>query len=759
MKNVLFVAMVLAAGAFAFHGNYDWQSFGGQPGDECTIDLLESNADYMVVSVSVPGFWLGNSVAGGTTWDSIELPGFFSQSNVGLPEVPGVAQMFALPFGTEAVVSIENVEYTTFSGINLVPVQTPEVDMPHNPFPFRQSDAVYNTNSFFPSQWAEAVSPGTWGGISTDKLVANAFRYNPATSELRVATTLTVRVDFTGTPGTLAFPSTESVRSGAEASLINYSLVQTDASVVTDAEAATFVFVTTNANLSAITPLVEFYQSIGYKTSVETFASSATPYEIKAAITDHYDTGVTRFALIAGDYAALPSYNYGGFVGDYWYACLVGTDLTPEIAVGRLTGNATQITNQVNKIISGYYQYDFTDTNTTGIIPSTSVLAAHQQDYPGKYTECCNQVAAFNYTTNMSFYKVYPPEGGTAAMVSDRINDGIGSAGYRGHGDEPGWTWSPGWTKTNIQALTNTFMPPVWNIACCCGKYQTSAECLAESWAWDDNGASGNLAANNPSYTTPNHTYMKEIYKNLYNEGVYCVGEAINEATVATITAHGSSGETNAKMYIWFGDPAMEIFTNDTANPTNLSISSNPGMVNPGSQTITMTVTSQGSPVSGATVALSDGIDGIETITFYETAVTNSSGQVTFTVTVPSGATTLYTGARKHNYGPVSTKIDVYPTSVEDTAAGVETVVLGVAVAANPVAGSAALNFSTPVTGNAIVQVFDLSGRTVATLVNEEVAAGNHSIIWTPENISSGIYFVRLTTPAGTVSTQAMVLR
>jgi hypothetical protein len=759
MRNVLFLAVTLAAGAFAFHGNYDWQSFGGQPGDECSIDLLESNSDHIVVSVSVPGFWLGNSVANGTTWDSIELPGFFSQSDVGLPEVPGVAQMFALPFGTEAVVSVENVEYTTFSGINLVPVQTPEVDMPHNPFPFRRNGAVYDTNSFFPSQWAIAATPGSWGGISTDKLLVNPFRYNPATGELLVAATLTVRIDFTGTPETLAYPSSEAVRSGAEAMLINYSLVEASASVATDAEAAEFVFITTDANLSAITPLVEFYQGIGYETSVESFSGSATTSAIKAAITDHYNTSLTRFALIAGDYAALPSYNYGNFVGDYWYACLVGTDLTPEIAVGRLTGNAAQITNQVNKIIDGYYQYDFTDSNTTGVIPSTSVLAAHEQNYPDKYTLCCNQIAAYSYATNMSFYKVYPPEGGTAAMVSDLFNSGIGSVGYRGHGDVTFWSWSPGWNKTNIQALTNTFMPPVWNIACLCGQYQNGTECLAESWAWDDHGSSGSLCANNPSYTEANHTYMKEIYKKLYDENDYNVGEAINEATIETITAHGSTGETNAKMYIWFGDPAMEIFTNDTANPTNLSISCNPGMVNPGTQTITMTVTSQGSPVSGATVALSDGIDGIETITFYETETTNGSGQVSFTVNVPSGATTLYTGARKHNYGPISAKIDVYPTAIEDTAAGVETVLLGVAVSANPVTDSAALNFSTPVTGHAVVQVFDLSGRAVATLVNEEVAAGNHSISWTPENISTGVYFVRLTTPAGTVSTQAMVLR
>ncbi|MCD4707333.1 MAG: T9SS type A sorting domain-containing protein [Candidatus Sabulitectum sp.] len=761
MKNVFLFTMVLVTASFAMHGDFNWQSFGGQPGDVCSVNLLESDASHIVIDVTVPGFWLGNTVAGGTTWDSIELPGFHSQTEVGLPDVPGVPQMFALPFGTEAVVTIEDVKYTTYSDINLVPAQTPEIDMPHNPFPFRQDDAAYETNSFLPANWAETVNPAIWGGINTDNVLVNPFRFNPGTGELMAVRSMRIRIDFSGNIDAIAFPSTETIRNSASRMLINYDMVDAAASAPasTDAEAAEYVFVTTDANLSAIMPLVEFYQGIGYETTVETFSGSATTSAIKAAMTDHYDTSLTRFALIAGDYTALPSYSYSGIVSDYWYACLVGTDLTPEISVGRLTGDAAQITTQVDKIINGYYQYDFSDSYTTGIIPSTSVLAAHSQDYPGKYTACCNEIAAASYVVNMSFYKVYPLEGGTSAMVSDWFNNGIGSVGYRGHGSQTAWTWSPGWSKTNIQALTNTFMPPVWNIDCLNGQYHTSTECLAESFAWDDNGASGNLAATQSSYTVPNHDYMKQIYLGLYNNGNYSVGETLNEAAMWIITNHGSYGEDNAKMYIWFGDPAMEIFTNDVANPTALAISCTPGMVNPGSQTITMTVTSEGSPISGATVALSDGIDGIETITFYETSTTNGSGQASFTVNVPSGATTLYTGARLHNYGPVTAQIDVYPTSTDDSFEGIETVVLGVGVSANPITGTAALNFSTPVTGHASIQVFDITGRTVDTLVNDEVVAGSHSVNWTPENISSGVYFIRLTTPAGIVSTQAMVLR
>ena len=35
-------------------------------------------------------------------------------------------------------------------------------------------------------------------------------------------------------------------------------------------------------------------------------------------------------------------------------------------------------------------------------------------------------------------------------------------------------------------------------------------------------------------------------------------------------------------------------------------------------------------------------------------------------------------------------------------------------------------------------------GREVATLVNEELEAGNHHRLWNASNISSGVYFYRI---------------
>ncbi|MCP4647576.1 MAG: hypothetical protein GY852_07555, partial [bacterium] len=444
MKHSLIISVFLTAISIAAAGTFNWQSLGGEQGDNCSVAVLESDASHLLLEVVVPGFSLGRITAGETVWDCIELPGATFRGIVGDPEVPSISRMFALPYNSRAVISIENVQYTTYSGINLIPAQIAEIDMPHNPHPFTWNEAAYQIDCFAPDVWADAVNPGFWGGIQTGMLLVHPFRFNPATGELLAAKSLTVRIDFDGPFQEVAFPSTEAVQNSASRLLVNYGLVQEAVSSSRDSEAPEYIFVTTESNLDALLPLIELYQGTGYETSVQVFSVSATEDEIKTAILDNYDTGTTRFALLAGDYDALPSYDYGSFVGDYWYACIVGSDLLPEIAVGRLTGSAYRIETQVSKIIEGYYQYNFDEATSQEVIPATGVLAAHQQDYPELYTACCNEIAAEDYSVDMSFTKIYPPEGGTSAMLEDCFNNGTGSVGYRGHAYVLNWTWNPG---------------------------------------------------------------------------------------------------------------------------------------------------------------------------------------------------------------------------------------------------------------------------------------------------------------------------
>ncbi len=74
----------------------------------------------------------------------------------------------------------------------------------------------------------------------------------------------------------------------------------------------------------------------------------------------------------------------------------------------------------------------------------------------------------------------------------------------------------------------------------------------------------------------------------------------------------------------------------------------------------------------------------------------------------------------------------------------------------NPFNPSTTIKFT--LAGNAMVslKVYDVNGRDVSTLVNGHMTAGEHSVVWTPSNLSSGVYFYRITahifsTEAGTV--------
>ena len=56
-----------------------------------------------------------------------------------------------------------------------------------------------------------------------------------------------------------------------------------------------------------------------------------------------------------------------------------------------------------------------------------------------------------------------------------------------------------------------------------------------------------------------------------------------------------------------------------------------------------------------------------------------------------------------------------------------------------------------------ILKVYDILGREVATLVNEEKHAGNYKVVFNGNNLSSGVYFYRL--QAGSfVSTKKIIL-
>jgi photosystem II stability/assembly factor-like uncharacterized protein len=62
----------------------------------------------------------------------------------------------------------------------------------------------------------------------------------------------------------------------------------------------------------------------------------------------------------------------------------------------------------------------------------------------------------------------------------------------------------------------------------------------------------------------------------------------------------------------------------------------------------------------------------------------------------------------------------------------------------NPFNPTTTINYQIPSTGHVSLKIYDILGREIATLVNEEKSAGNYEIKFDGSNLSSGVYFYRL---------------
>ncbi|MBI3124066.1 MAG: T9SS type A sorting domain-containing protein [Ignavibacteriales bacterium] len=62
----------------------------------------------------------------------------------------------------------------------------------------------------------------------------------------------------------------------------------------------------------------------------------------------------------------------------------------------------------------------------------------------------------------------------------------------------------------------------------------------------------------------------------------------------------------------------------------------------------------------------------------------------------------------------------------------------------NPFNPTTKINFTLPVSGKVVLEIFDITGKSVATLVDAEMQSGIHSVEFNAVGLSSGIYLYRI---------------
>ncbi|MCK4359339.1 MAG: T9SS type A sorting domain-containing protein, partial [Candidatus Cloacimonetes bacterium] len=77
----------------------------------------------------------------------------------------------------------------------------------------------------------------------------------------------------------------------------------------------------------------------------------------------------------------------------------------------------------------------------------------------------------------------------------------------------------------------------------------------------------------------------------------------------------------------------------------------------------------------------------------------------------------------------------------------------------NPFSSTTSISYYLPKSDNMKLQIYNARGQLVETLVDNHETVGNHSLIWDVKNLSSGIYFYKLTTKDKTFIKKMILMR
>ena len=717
---------------------------------------------------------------------------------------------------------------TLFGGYDIMPANEPvpiSVEMDYaQALP---DEHIYSRDTFFPSSRADLFSSSVYWGIPMAYIAVHPVRWNPASRSLQVLESMTLKIVYEDDPSVRLVlrrtaASEEQAMEIARRLVVNPEGVSASGAMLVEPKDLVwgqYVIITSPDYETQAQELADWKTSKGIPANVYTTTWVQSQYtcadlqqEMRAFLTDCRDEGAD-YVLIFGDddkvecrdamlvgsasYSTIaPSDLYFADINDtapgadlwnangntvwgevpypYQYPQPGGwdqVDYHPDLWVGRASVNsASEADLFVDKVFiyEGIQSVDYFETApielrigyTTGILWSSPYI-------PGSAS--AESISTFVPGIDWEEEKCYESTGtNSAAITVAMINAGPNHVYHASHGSQTSMWTSGGssYTTAMIMAQTNIAdggLPALWqSIACNIGQLD-GYECCADAWLASPNGGGfgcfnsrsgwGNFAG---ACKGPSEMLCIRFYQDHWETDIFNLGIAHGTSMDYYCPPESIYSDWAIKEYNLFGDPELPIWTEEAAELSVSHVSS----IN-GATTILVTVTDGRAPVQNARVCLQKG--DWQTGEIYEVDTTDGTGQVNIYVE-PLTTGTIDVTVWARNFHTYQGSITVNGVAVEDTQTPLQPVSGLSPVHPSPAYTTAVLDFSIAAPSAVTVDVFDLLGRKIGTLLDADLQPGAHSLVWdlTDGNgdiVPAGIYHLRLSTAGFSGTSSVMVLR
>lgn len=560
MKRI-FTMMLLVISSLVGFSQATWLAFSQKGTQLPARELEDAGARGLDVHWSVPGTGVWSSVQDAKTYQLMNIDGFGKLQQPGLPALPVVYDMVAVPEGAEAVVTVGETTVQEMTGYRIHPALEPARDTEGVPTPdFKVDEKFYAQDKFYPEAPVMVKEVVTYRGHDIAVIQYCPVQYNPATGVIRVFSEVDYHVDFGKTDHFIAseYASKGFLKNFPQMVINNRVLKQEaqaemkklDARAV-KGERKDYIIVTVDKYAAAAQKLAAWRNQMGYTTEIVS-KGGWNADDVDAAIKERWDSWEPKpdYFVILGDHDDVPAIirqcpSGEDFGTDLYYASFDSQwDYFPDIAHGRISvKDANEAIMVVDKIVNyekfpvekdAFYEKglncaQFQDDENDGYATRRFCHTSENiRDYVMDQGYDVSRVYYANsYVTpthyNNGYYsngEAIPAEmlksngfdwGGNVNDIAAEINDGRFYVFHRDHGYAGGSGWAhPEFVTGSMGLLHNgNETPVVFSINCHTGEF-TLPECFAESFLRHSNGgAVGVFGASYYSYSG-------------YNDGLSC---------------------------------------------------------------------------------------------------------------------------------------------------------------------------------------------------------------------------------------------
>ncbi|MCX7784878.1 MAG: C25 family cysteine peptidase, partial [candidate division WOR-3 bacterium] len=554
--------------------------------------------------------------------------------------------------------------------------------------PFVAPDAeTYQLTTAYPGYLTQIIPSGNKSGFRIGGFFLYPLQYIPSEGKLILNERMTVKINYEENRyevWSLTQSQKNLFQSDVKDLVINPEDIEKFSPLIkaSDPTNIDYVILTSSSLESRFTPLVNWLKKTGYKTETRnvTWVNSNYPgrdlqEKIRNFIRDYFTNYGMKYILLAGDHSIIPSRqaravvgsNVGNIPCDLYYLDLQWSwdgnnnnifgeatydtvDLYYDLYGGRWP---VETTAELDTLIRKFFTY----------VKNPNIGYQKRMMLPAAYLW-----TGYDHTTSQNMIAGYSPADWTDRVIDmgqndawrwavrDSLNTGFGFLHMVGHGNDygvyisgPMYYYSDPATQTNYDKLTIAN-----SIACYPGNFETN-DCLAEMMVLARGSAIATIMNSRYGWGYTNQIGPSELLDvRFYNY-------FFSYDSIRIANCHQSSKEfyrnTAMSQQVWrwcyyelnlFGEPQMMMWKD---NPQTMSASfANP--IYTGPQSFTVTVTSGGSPVASAIVALWKGTE------VFTKGTTNASGQVTLSIN-PSSTGYMYITVTAKNKLPIEDSTQV----------------------------------------------------------------------------------------------------